>query len=84
LTNKQGEIMGLGDFIKSKVHDGKKAVIKSKAKTAIKEKFNIDNQFDSKVDFALDKAIDKVGADNIINAKKIYDNIKDKNSQKNN
>lgn len=72
--------MGFGDFVKNKINDGKKSIIKGKAKEAIKEKFDIDNKYDSQIDAVLDKAIDKVGSDNIINAKKLYDSIKEKTS----
>ncbi|WP_157237005.1 hypothetical protein [Endozoicomonas elysicola] len=38
--------MGLSDFIKDKINDSKKSVIKSKAKSAIKEKIDIGDHLD--------------------------------------
>lgn len=69
--------MGLMDWGKKKVNDVKKDVIKSKAKSAINKKLNLDGKYDEQIDQFADNAIEKVGVDNIIKAKKIADILKD-------
>lgn len=68
--------MGILDWCKEKVTDVKSNVVKSKTKSAINEKFNLDGRFDSQIDELSDNIIDKVGVDNIIKAKKFYDKVK--------
>ncbi len=68
--------MGLFDWGKKKVTDVKENVVKSKAKSAINEKLNLDGQYDDKIDELTGNIIDKVGVDNIIKAKDIFDIIK--------
>jgi hypothetical protein len=68
--------MGIMDWGKSKIEGVKKDVIKSKAKEAINEKFNLEGKHDEGLDQVADKIIEKVGVDNIMKAKKIMDTLK--------
>jgi len=42
-------------------------VIKSKVKGMLKDKFELDGEYDESVDIVADKVIDKIGVENIIN-----------------
>jgi hypothetical protein len=54
---------------------GVKQVAKKKVKDAVNSKFNLDGQYDDKIDDITNKTIDVVGVDNILKAKKLYDKV---------
>lgn len=54
-----------------------KALVKHKVRNAVNGKLNLDGQHDDRVDEFTEKAIDKIGVDNLLKAKKIYDTIKE-------
>ncbi|MFA0159468.1 hypothetical protein [Vibrio sp. 10N.261.46.A3] len=54
-----------------------KALVKHKVRKAVNGKLNLDGQHDERVDEFTEKAIDKIGVDNLLKAKKIYDTIKE-------
>lgn len=53
-----------------------KMVTKHKVRSVVNEKLKLDGQHDEKIDELTDKAIDKIGVDNLLKAKKIYETIK--------
>lgn len=63
-------------FFKDAIQKGKKELIKHQVKKMANEKLNLSGEHDDKIDELTDKAIDKIGADNIIKAKKIFDTLK--------
>ncbi len=70
--------MGLFNWGKDKVNQVKKTVIKAKVKGMLNEKFELNGEYDDRVDQVADKVIDKIGVENIINAKKIFDKLANK------
>ena len=65
--------MGIFDKLKDK---GVKAVAKHKVKEAVNDKLNLDGKYDDKIESITEKAIDKIGVDNLMKAKKISDIMK--------
>ncbi len=68
--------MGISDFLKDKVDKGKKAAIKFRIKSVVKNKISLNEQFEDIFDRTVDKAVDKIGADNIIKAAKYCKTLK--------
>lgn len=68
--------MGIADFLKNKVDQGKKAAIKYQIKSTVKQKITLNERFEQVLDQTVDKAVDKIGADNIIKAAKYYRSLK--------
>jgi hypothetical protein len=54
-----------------------KTVTKKKVRNVVNEKLNLNGQHDEKIDELTGKAIDKIGVDNLLKAKKIYETIKE-------
>lgn len=54
-----------------------KAVVKHKVRNTLNDKLNLNGQHDDKVNELTDKAIDRIGVDKLLKAKKIYDTIKE-------
>lgn len=68
--------MGMFDKVNKKINDGKKSIIKNKVKLAINNKLGLDGEYDEIIDKAADKAVEKIGVDNIIKANKTINDWK--------
>lgn len=53
-----------------------KTVAKRKIRSVVNEKLKLDGQHDAKIDELTDKAIEKIGVNNLLKAKKVYETIK--------
>ncbi len=63
-------------MLKNALHSGKKKVVKHQVKKLINDKLKLDGEYDEKVEQLADKAVDKIGVDNLIKAKKVIDALK--------
>lgn len=68
-------MMYLIEWCKDKVSQFKKTMIKSRLRGVVNDKLRLGGELDEYVDIVADKAIDKIGVENIINLSNIFNKL---------